>query len=380
MRDWSVWARPEQRTPPGDWTTWLILGGRGAGKTRTGAEFIAEQVRAGARHVALVGETYQDAREVMVAGESGLLAVCAEERPAYEASRHRLVWPNGAVARLFSATDPDGLRGYQHEVVWADELCKWQRADEAWSNLQLGLRLGERPRQVVTTTPRPMPLLRRLMKAETTHLSRMATHDNQGALAPAFLSEIARAYEGTRLGRQELLGEVLDDVAGALWSWDMVEAARLDAAPPMDRIVLAVDPPATSGPDADACGLIVAGRAGDTAYVLADGTVQGLSPRGWAARAVALAHAHEADRVVAEVNQGGEMVTALLRQEDEALAVRQVRATRGKTLRAEPVAALYERGRVAHVGAFADLEAQMCAFTGAPARRAPTGSTRSSGH
>ena len=371
MRAWSVWARPDQTAPEGDWTTWLVLGGRGAGKTRTGAEWIARQVREGARYVALVGETYQDAREVMVAGESGLLAVCADERPTYEASRHRLVWPSGAVARLFSADDPDGLRGYQHEVAWSDEIAKWRRAEGAWSNLQLGLRLGERPRQVVTTTPRPMPLLRQLMEADTTHLTRSSTYDNKGALAPAFLTEIARTYEGTRLGRQELLGELIEDRAGALWSWDGIEGARIGAAPPLDRIVVAVDPPVTSGPEADACGIVVAGQAGEVAYVLADASVQGLSPRAWAARVAAVAHAHEADRVVAEVNQGGELVEALLRQEDPGLPVACVRATRGKVLRAEPIAALYERGRVAHVGAFPDLETEMTRFTGASGEASP---------
>ena len=372
LYEWAHWARDDQKAPKGDWTTWLLLGGRGAGKTRAGAEWVRARVANGAGRLALVAETYEDAREVMIEGESGLRATCPPwDRPRYEASRHRLVWPGGAEAHVFSAQDPEGLRGYQHDAAWSDELAKWPDADAVWSNLQLGLRLGERPRQVVTTTPRPSPLLRSLLAADTTIVTRASTYANQANLAPAFLTEIARAFEGTRLGRQELMGELLEDTVGALWSWDGIEACRSQSAPPLDRIVLAVDPPATSGPHADACGLIVAGRAGDTAYVLADASVQGLSPRGWAQRAVAAARAHEADRVVAEANQGGEMVEAVLRQEDEALPIRLVRATRGKTVRAEPVAALYERGRVRHVGAFPELETQLTGFTGAPGEGSP---------
>ena len=372
---WSYSRRPDQTPPDGDWTTWLVLGGRGAGKTRTGAEWVAEQVRCGARRVALVGETFQDAREVMVDGESGLLAVCWDARPTYEASRHRLVWPCGAEARVFSAEDPDGLRGYQHDAAWSDEIAKWRRAEDAWSNLQLGLRLGERPRQVVTTTPRPMVLLKQLMAADTTHLTRATTYDNKGALPEAFLTEIARAYEGTRLGRQELMGELVEDRAGALWSWDQVEACRVDAAPRLSRVVVAVDPPVTTGADADACGIVVAGLSGEgeaqCAYVIEDASVQGLSPSGWAARVAEIFDRHGADRVIAEANQGGEMVRSVLCGAREHLPVRLVSATRGKTVRAEPVAALYERGLVAHAGTFLELEAEMCAFTGAPGEASP---------
>ena len=382
--DWSLCRLPHQCPPHGDWTTWLVLGGRGAGKTRAGAEWVRAMVggdagagethdSAGparaARAVALVAETYADAREVMIEGPSGIRAVAAPlDRPDYEASRRRLVWPNGAVAYAFSAEDPDGIRGYQFDAAWSDELCKWRYPEATWSNLQLALRLGERPRQIATTTPRPMGLLKRLMAAKTTALTRATTYDNRANLSDAFFSEIAALYEGSALGRQELMGEMVDDVAGALWTWSMVEAARIAAAPPLARVVIAVDPPATGGPDADECGLVAAGLgdSGDArvAYVLADRSAGGLSPRQWAEKTIAAYHEFEADRIVVEVNQGGDMARAVIAQVDPAAPVAGVYATRGKRLRAEPVAALYEQGRVRHVGAFPALEDQMTSYTG----------------
>jgi phage terminase large subunit-like protein len=383
---WMSHAHKHQIEPIGDWTTWLILGGRGAGKTRAGAEWIRALVADGAandggaanddstdrhtaRAIALVAETYADAREVMIEGPSGLCAVAADlSRPTYEPSRRRLVWPNGAVAYAFSAEDPDGLRGYQFDAAWADELCKWRYPEETWSNLQLALRLGKRPRQIATTTPRPMALIKRLIVAATTTLTRASSYANRANLSEAFFTEIAAAYEGTALGRQELLGEIVDDVIGALWSWNMIEASRISHYPPLSRIVVAVDPPATSGPDADECGIIVAGigevNGERIAYVLADRSAPGLSPRQWAERAVAAFHEYEADRIVVEVNQGGEMVKAVIAQVDATAPVRSVYATRGKRLRAEPIAALYEQGRVRHVGAFPALEDQMTSYTG----------------
>lgn len=377
IHGWDFWARADQKAPSGnEWTTWLILGGRGAGKTRSGAEWITAQVQAGARRLALVGETYEDVREVMITGPSGLMAVgFPEHRPTYEPSRHRLHWPCGAEAHIFSAEDPEGLRGHQFEVAWSDEVGKWRQADDAWSNLQLGLRLGDRPRQVVTTTPRPLPLLKKLLEDKRTVTSRASTYRNKGHLADTFLTEIASTYEGTRLGRQELLGELVEDCAGALWYWDMIEGARVTTVPPLSRVVVAVDPPVTSGPDADECGIIVAGVTGEgrekTAYVLHDGSVAGLSPAAWAARAVAVADTHKADRIVAEVNQGGDLVEELIRLADPQAAFSAVRATRGKLVRAEPIAALYERGRVRHVGAFPDLESQMTSFTGTGREASP---------
>lgn len=369
--DWPVRARPDQLPPPPPWLTWLILGGRGAGKTRSGAEWVRALVTAGqAGRIALIGETYEDVREVMIEGESGLMNISPPDmRPAYQSSRHLVTWPNGAVANCFSATDPDGLRGFQFEAAWSDELCKWKYAEEAWSNLQLGLRLGDNPRQLVTTTPRPMALLKRIMKNKNTAVTRASTYANRDNLAPAFLDEIVAIYEGTRLGRQELLGEIVEDIEGALWNWPLIEAARITLAPPLRRIVVAIDPPVTSGPEADECGIVVAGIDESSgllkrAFLLADLSEGGLTPSQWANKAVKAYHQYDADRIIAEVNQGGEMVTTILRQTDPAIPVRMVRATRGKMMRAEPVAALYETGRIRHVGAFPKLEDQMVSFTG----------------
>ena len=374
---WALHAHDHQCEPDGDWTTWLILGGRGAGKTRAGAEWIRKMVHEGAanenspaRAIALVAETYADAREVMIEGPSGIRAIEFEaERPVYETSRRRLVWPSGAVAYCFSAEDPDGLRGYQFDAAWSDELCKWRYPEATWSNLQLALRLGDRPRQMVTTTPRPMALLKRIMDSPTSRVARASTYDNAENLADAFFSEIAAQYEGTALGRQELMGEIINDIAGALWTWNLIEAARVTAAPNLSRIVVAIDPPATTSRHADECGIVVAGVAlcggVETAFVLADWSAAGLSPKGWAERAIAAYHEFEADRIVVEVNQGGDMAKAVIAQIDPAAPIAGVYATRGKRLRAEPVAALYEQGHVRHVGAFPKLEDQMTNYTGA---------------
>ncbi len=387
--DWQTLARPDQQPPPGqDWTTWLLLGGRGAGKTRAGAEWIrmaAARLKAElandkesqnpseAIRIALVAETYADAREVMIEGPSGIIAVePPHNRPDYHAARRRLEWPDGAVAYCFSAEDPDGLRGYQFHAAWGDELCKWRYADETWSNLQLALRLGARPQQAVTTTPRPTALIKRLLASKTTVVTRSSSYDNEENLAKAFFTEIASAYEGTALGRQELSGELIEDIAGALWNWDMIEAARISAAPDLDRIVVAVDPPASAGPDADECGIIVAGvtviNDQRTGFVLADRSVQGLSPQGWAARAMAAFDEFSADRLVVEVNQGGDMARAVIEQVDKSAPIKAVRARAGKRLRAEPIAALYEQGRVRHVGVFPSLEDQMATYVGTGAK------------
>ncbi|MEO0674656.1 MAG: terminase family protein [Pseudomonadota bacterium] len=371
---WEVQRRPDQ-TPPRDdhWTTWLLLGGRGAGKTRAGAEWINRLADESPLYppvrLALIAQSYGDAREVMIEGASGVRSVGHSAlRPSYEVSRRRLTWPSGAVAYCFSAEDPDGLRGYQFDAAWADEVCKWRYPDETWSNLQLALRLGQRPRQMVTTTPRPMALLRRIMAAKTTIISRASSYDNRANLADAFFSEIASAYEGTKLGRQELLGEIIDDLEGALWTWKLIEAARISAAPELDRIVVAIDPPAGAGPDADECGIIVAGLATvadvKTGFVLADRSVGGLSPAQWGMRVAMAYEDYQADAIVIETNQGGEMARHVLKSIDAALPVQTVFATRGKHVRAEPVAALYEQGRVRHVGAFPKLEDQLTTFTG----------------
>ncbi|PKQ08612.1 MAG: ATP-binding protein [Alphaproteobacteria bacterium HGW-Alphaproteobacteria-12] len=362
--DWRFWARPDQRAPGTGWTTWLVLGGRGAGKTRAGAEWIAGEVAAAcAGRIALVGETLADAREVMIDGPSGLRTIARDaDKPRYEVTRKRLLWPNGAVAHVFSAGEPDSLRGPQFDAAWGDELAKWRYAEAAWDMLQFGLRLGERPRQVMTTTPRPVPVLKRLIADETTAVTRASTHANRANLADGFFRSVIARYEGTRLGRQELDAELIEDNPDALWSRETVERARVATCPAeFTRIVVGVDPPATGSATADECGIVCAALtpAGE-AYVLDDRSMGGLSPLAWAKRVAGCFRAHEADRIVAEANQGGDMVEAVMRQEMPDAPIRLVRATRGKSLRAEPVAALYERGFVHHVGAFAKLEDQMC--------------------
>lgn len=370
-RDFPLFARPDQLPPQGDWSTWLVMGGRGAGKTRTGAEWVrgmalgeAPYALRPSERIALVGETQGDVREVMVEGVSGLLAIHRRcERPAWLPSRRRLEWPNGAIAQAFSAEDPEGLRGPQFAAAWADELAKWKNAEETWDMLQFGLRLGEAPRQVVTTTPRPVPLMKRLLKDARTAVSHAATRANVANLAPGFLETIVGRYAGTRLGRQELDGELIEDRADALWQRDAIEKARVARAPELLRIVVALDPPASSKKGADRCGLVAAGIAADgQAYVLEDATLAQVQPMRWARAAISLYHRLEADCIVAEVNQGGEMVASVLAEADSSVPVRTVRATRGKWLRAEPVAALYERGLVHHVGALPALEDEMCDF------------------
>jgi phage terminase large subunit-like protein len=377
-RDWNLWAREDQLEPGlGEdsaslpWRTWLILGGRGAGKTRAGAEWIrslvrrqAARQRGEALRIALVGETMRDARSVMVEGVSGLLAVHGDdERPVFETGRQQLVWPGGAIAQVFSAEDPDGLRGPQFHVAWCDELAKWRYAEETWDMLQFALRLGALPRQLVTTTPRPIPLLKRLMADPGTVTARVRTAANADNLSPAFIAEMTRRYAGSVLGRQELDGEIVEEYAGALWRLDWIERMRVERAPPLIRIVVAVDPPVTATAASDACGIVIAGIGEDRrGYVLADRTIQGRESAAWARAAVAAYRDFEADRIVAEVNQGGDLVTAVIRQIDKDVPLSQVRATRGKFIRAEPVAALYAEGRIAHVGYFRELEQQMLAF------------------
>jgi phage terminase large subunit-like protein len=371
-------ALPHQRWPSPDafdWSLFLLVGGRGAGKTRAGAEWIRYFVRdetKGAR-IALVSETYADGREVMIDGVSGLARIGPLwERPRYEPSRRRLLWPSGAVGYHFSSEEPDGLRGHAFDAAWSDELCKWKYPEETWSNLQLALRAGRRPRQWVTTTPRPMALLKRLIAAPGAHVSRATTFDNEQNLSRAFLDEVAAALKDCALGRQEILGEIVEDLAGALWTNAMIDAARISVPPEfhtrLDRIVVAVDPPAGQGAGAAECGIVVAGRLeAATCFVLADRSVHGLSPKGWAERAVAAYHEFAADRIVVEANQGGAMARQILRLVDPSAPVREVYAARGKRARAEPVAALYEQGRVRHVASFPKLEDQMRAFTGGEA-------------
>lgn len=366
LYDWrGTWARAKQLAPAGDWRTWLVLAGRGFGKTRTGVEWVREKAEAhpGWR-IALVGRTAADVRDVIVEGESGLLAVSPPwARPDYEPSKRRITWPNGTIATTYSADEPDLLRGPQHHAALADELAAWKRVEDTWSNLMFGLRLGTNPQAVVTTTPRPLRLLRELRAADSTVVTAGSTYENRGNLARPFLEEIVTKYEGTRLGRQELQGELLEDVPGALWTRKRIDELRVKAAPLLRRVVVAIDPAVTSGEDSDETGIVAVGKAEDgQIYVLADETCRE-SPLGWATRAIMLFKRLRADRLVAEVNNGGDLVEATLRSVDKSLPYTAVRASRGKRSRAEPIAALYEQGRVHHVGAFDALEDQMCMFT-----------------
>ena len=362
---WHLNGRDDQKPPSGDWRTWLLMGGRGSGKTRAGAEWVhkvASEAAAPLR-IALVAETLADAREVMVDGVSGIWRIGWLRRPAFEISRRRLVWPNGSVAQLFSSEDPESLRGPQFDLAWCDELGKWKHARETWDMLQFGLRLGASPRQVVTTTPRAIPLLKAIIADPGTVTARLSTLSNADNLAPGFIRAMDARYGGTRLGRQELDGELIEDRDDALWNRDMLERLRVRMPGPLCRIVVAVDPPAVERAKNSCCGIVVAGiEASGRAAVLADLSVANASPATWGQAVVRALGRFQADRVVAEVNQGGDMVGAVLRAIDPALPLTTVRAKRGKYTRAEPVAALYEQGRVVHAGRFPDLEDQMCDF------------------
>ncbi|WP_290688397.1 MULTISPECIES: DNA-packaging protein [unclassified Haematobacter] len=364
LEDWRFWARPEQIAPEGDWLTWVINAGRGFGKTRAGAEWVREQVDAGRQRIALIGETYKDLVEVMCYGDSGLASVFPEhQRPKIVANPNvQVVFHTGAIALGYNATQPAQLRGPQFDAAWCDELAKWRYSRETWDMLQFGLRLGERPQALVTTTPRPIPVLKEIMADPTTVVTRGSTFDNSGNLAASFLRKIKDRYEGTRLGRQELEAEMLDDLPGALWQRDQIDAHRVKAMPDMQRIVVAVDPSGTRGQedDGDSIGIVVAGKGVDgRGYILADRSCK-LSPDGWGRRAVAAYHEFKADRIIAERNFGGAMVEHVIRTVDRQASYKEVIASRGKVARAEPVAALYEQGRISHVGAFPEMEDQMC--------------------
>lgn len=373
LTSWQLWARPNQLTPPGDWTTWLLLAGRGFGKTRTGAEFIKESVESGKYgRIALVAATAADARDVMVEGESGLLAIHSRaNRPRYSKSLGRLTWPNGAIAKTYSAEEPDRLRGPQHDLAWLDELAAWQRLG-TYDMLQMGLRLGHLPRQVITTTPRPIQIIRDLIAQSqiakvpvpnpTVHVTSGSTYDNAANLAATFIDKIIRKYQGTRLGLQELYARLLDDVPGALWKRGMFDN-RLPAPEDRKRVFVGVDPAASHSDESSETGIIVACQAfNGLFYVLADYSLKA-SPDGWATEVIKAFDAFQADRIVAETNNGGDMVEDVLRTRRRDLPIKQVKASRGKAVRAEPVAALYEQNRVFHTGIFDILEDQMCNWT-----------------
>lgn len=360
LHDWRFWANPAQLPPPGEWRLWLMLAGRGFGKTRAGAEWVRSIAeRDGRARIALVGATVAEVRRVMVEGESGILSISpAAGRPRWEPSLGRLSWRSGAQAFVYSGENPDGLRGGQHSHAWGDEIAKWAWPQATWDNLAMGLRLGAAPQALLTTTPRPIALLKRLRDTAgtVTVTGRMA--DNT-LLPPAFVAAMMGDYAGTRLGRQELDGELIDDVPGALWTRDRIDAARCRTVPPTARVVIGVDPSASIG--GDACGIVAVALGEDgLGYVVEDASIAGASPEQWARAVADCAHRHAADRVVAEANNGGAMVRCVLIAADAALPITLVHASRGKTARAEPVAALYEAGRVRHAGAFPALEDELC--------------------
>lgn len=367
--DWGWFARPNQLPPEGDWLTWLVLAGRGFGKTRTGSEWIRAEVTAKrASRIALIAETQKDLEEVMVFGESGIASVFPpHQKPKITKKPIRIEFHTGAIATGYNATEPDQLRGPQFDAAYCDELAKWRYARETWDQLQFGLRLGKHPRQIVTTTPRPIQILKEILAASTTVVTRGVTLDNQANLAPSFIKTITDKYAGTRLGRQELSAEILDDVPDALWTRMALDRDRRkpEQVPVLKRVVVAIDPAAKKNDmpeDGAATGIIVAGVGEDNrGYVLDDATCRE-SPNGWARMAVACFDRHEGDCIVGEINNGGDMVAATVRAVRPTVPFKEVHASKGKWTRAEPIAALYEQGRISHVGTFASLEDEMVNF------------------
>jgi len=363
LESWPLWAHAGQLPPLGDWRVWLIRAGRGFGKTRAGAEWVSEIARTtpGAR-IALVAATLEEGRSVMVEGASGIVAVARTGEPVdWRASRNELRFHSGAVAQVYSAASPETLRGPEHHVAWCDELAKWPRGDAVWDNLVLGLRLGDTPRTLVTTTPRPVALLKRIMAQPGIVETLGGTRDNPH-LPDVFVEQVEALYGGTRLGRQELDGVLVEDREGALWTRDGIEAARGEPPAVCTRVVVGVDPPAGSigGGGGDACGIVAVGQDGEgVAHVLEDASVRGLAPEGWAAAVAGCAARHGADRVVAEANQGGTMVGSVLRTAGTDLPIELVHASRGKVARAEPVSLLTGR-RLRFAGRFPALEDELC--------------------
>jgi phage terminase large subunit-like protein len=371
QHDWGFWARPEQLEPEGDWNIWVALAGRGWGKTRAGAEWVRHRIRSGDKIVHCVAPTKGDVRRVMVEGDSGLLNVCWEGDktyrgkhigfPVWSPTNNSLTWENGAKAVFFSAEDPERLRGPQAYSAWCDELCAWRNAQDTWDMMMFGLRLGRHPKVFVTTTPKTTKLIRNILNDDKTTVSKGSTYDNAANLADTFLDAVRKTYEGTRLGRQELYAEILDEASGALWNRTLLAKCEVekDEVPQLSRIVVAIDPAVTANAESDMTGIVVAGiDVNGIAYVLEDHTGQ-YTPQQWASKAVQLYRDHMADRIVAERNQGGDMVRHTLHTEDETLPVKLVHASRGKMARAEPVSALYEQGKVKHVRGLNDLEDQL---------------------
>lgn len=374
MYDWEGFlARPDQIEPDGEWDIWLPLAGRGWGKTRVGSEWTKKVASRPNRRIALIAETAADARDVMVEGESGILNVYGPNdpnKPTYEPSKRRLTWPNGSVATLFNAVEPEQLRGPQFTEAWLDELAKFKYARDVWDNLQFGLRLGDNPRQLITTTPKPTELIKAIVAGQEgrVHLTRGSTKDNMHNLSKRFLERVVERYQGTRKGRQELDAEILSDLPGALWPQAVIDTYRLRDVelPQFERVVVAVDPAVELGvDDQNEHGIIVAGITGGqekSGFILEDASMAG-TPAEWSRRVAAMFEKWQADAVIAETNQGGQMVAHTIRSVSPNIPVKQVKATRGKHVRAEPIASLYEQGRIRHVGSFPELEDQMTQFT-----------------
>lgn len=367
---WNFWARPSQMEPDWKWRIWLVLAGRGFGKTRTGAEWVKKQIYEGkAKRIALVAPTAADGRDIMVEGESGILSVFPDdERPYYEPSKRRITFPNGAVAITYSADKPDRLRGPQHDAAWCDEVASW-RYSEAWDMLMLGLRLGRNPRAIVTTTPKPVPLIKGLVKDKRVHVTKGNTYENKQNLSEDYIEEIVSKYEGTTLGQQEIYADIIDDNPNALWDIQMIEENRVNIAPELQRIVVAIDPAVTSEKESAETGIVIAGLADNGhAYVLEDISVKA-KPDEWGRIAVKGYYDFEADRIIGEANNGGDLIETVIRTIDELVSYKKVYATKGKKTRAEPISALYEQGKVHHVGMLAQLESQMVSWI--PGEKSP---------
>ena len=364
---WPLHARESQLPPDGDWDTWLILAGRGFGKTRTGAEWVRAQVEnKQATRIALVARAMDEAQSVMIEGESGILNISPHwNMPAYEPSKRKLTWPNGAHALVFSSHEPDQLRGPQFDAAWCDELASWQYPNQTWDNLSFALRLGQHPRSIVTTTPKNIELVRSLPNRPGVHVTRGSTYENQDNLPPAFMNGIIDQYDGTRLGQQEIHAELMDEDEDALWKREWIEKARLRSHPPISRIVVAVDPAMSTKPTSSETGIVVVGAdmRRQHAYVLADESAR-LTPNSWALRVIHLYDKFGAAMIIVEDNAGGQMAESTIQNAvDRTLPIKRVRARQGKYVRAEPVASLYEQGRVHHVGRFPALEDQMCTWS-----------------
>lgn len=363
LYDWEMWARPNQLIPEGDWVNWVILAGRGWGKTRTGAETVRRWQEDGAKLIGLIGQTPGEVRKVMIEGESGIINISPPwNKPVYQSSKAQLLWPNGAVAHIYSAENPEVLRGPQHEKLWFDELAKFSKLQDTWDNAMLGLRLGKNPQAIITTTPRPVKILKDLLERNTTVITKGSTFENAPNLAQAFIDLVVGDYDGTRLGRQELYGELLADVEGALWNRDLIEKNRVSKLPEMLRIVVAIDPAVTSEPGSDETGIVVAGLGVDfNAYVLEDISIRG-TPTMWAKSAITAFYKWNADRIIGEANNGGDMIETVIRGVDNSVSYKKVWASRGKITRAEPIVSLYEQEKVKHVGYFSELEDEMCQY------------------